>query len=199
MLLLIALFLFIWVTGRWDSWYYRKDLARAHQALRDLQTATAIGVTYPEYSKRLIDTKIAVERSSLSKIPAGTGAYNLAIAMMFYEFAGEVWQAKVQGDKVEYVVMRDLVVNKVTDPGSLSKAFCPALKETIEVVPVGPSPERIAEAQRWRSNRPTIDEASYDKLIDAMAHEARYNKLIDSIGVIWGCASQHIAQYDRGK
>src|SRR5438128_1620847 len=65
-----------------------RDALRALQALR---SATTIGITYQDYARRLVDTKIIVDRD-LATDEAGA---RLKLAMGYYGLAGRAWSEKV--------------------------------------------------------------------------------------------------------
>jgi hypothetical protein len=82
----------------------------ARQAFRALESATTVGVTYADYSRRLIDTRVVVD-DALRKIPNRSSTYavrsEVERIMELYEFADKVWQAKFKrGEFYETVPRR---------------------------------------------------------------------------------------------
>src|SRR2546422_3944661 len=67
------------------------ERANALKALRGLNAATEVGVTYREYGSRLIDTKIAVD-DYLRSTPAGApGRGEIILALLYFVNAQTVW------------------------------------------------------------------------------------------------------------
>jgi hypothetical protein len=69
------------------------------QAVQELQTATRVGLNHQEYSKRLIDTQIRVDRA-VERIPAGGTPGSdvsgmIRNAMATYTYADQVWGMKI--------------------------------------------------------------------------------------------------------
>ena len=67
----------------------------ALQVLKALQSVTRVGVTYPDYMRRLGDTKIAVDRV-LDGVKEQELRSSIEMAMLYYGRVGHVWDAKVQ-------------------------------------------------------------------------------------------------------
>jgi hypothetical protein len=63
----------------------------AIKALRKLESATSVGVSFAEYGTRLIDAKAAVDES-LSRISNVELKSEIELAMGEYSFASQVWQ-----------------------------------------------------------------------------------------------------------
>jgi hypothetical protein len=161
---------------------HRKEIASAVQALQDLHSATQVGVTYAEYSKRLIDTQVLVNRAiqgKPSRKAARLAYLKIEVAMQTYKYAHDVWAAKFErGEydwKIPFVSMRSLV---------LRAEGCPALNKNLEAIPLT-VPAKYAD-QLGRDGWSQDD-------IDATAYQARFEKLVNSVPVIWGCASEEIA------
>jgi hypothetical protein len=66
----------------------------AIKALRRLDSAVSVGLTYREYGTRLVDTKVAVDEQ-LEKIAEGELKMEIMRAMIDYKRASEVWEMKV--------------------------------------------------------------------------------------------------------
>lgn len=161
---------------------YRREIASAVQAL---QSATQVGVTYAEYSKRLIDTQVVVNRAiqgKPSRKAARLAYLKIEVAMQTYKYAHDVWAAKFEwgeyGWKIPYVSMRDLVRRA---------KGCPALNRRLEAIPATVSPERANElrGRGWSEDD-----------IDATGYQARFEQLVTSVPAIWRCASDEIAEIE---
>jgi hypothetical protein len=176
---------------------YRRDLVSALQAVQELRAATRVGVTQQEYSKRLIDTQIRVDRA-LQGIPttARAGHVSLVIrnAMDRYKFADEVWGIKIQYSGVIASISdrwggypRELPHEKM--PLDMTSPFietCPAVKAELEAVPLVEIPDNVRTAMlmTWGYSLAEIDGAPY---------QARWLRFLDSVPGLWGCASDEIA------
>ncbi len=75
----------------------RNEAPEAIQALQDLQAANRAGLNYDEYSRRVVDTKIKVDRYLRGVSSRSTDIYGkVSDAMGFYEYARLVWAAKIR-------------------------------------------------------------------------------------------------------
>jgi len=74
--------------------------ADALEALRDLDAAVSVGVTFQEYMRRLADTKIRIDRYLRVTRDQSKVRKLIADAMDSYEFAGAAWNAKISEDWV---------------------------------------------------------------------------------------------------
>ena len=75
----------------------RNEASEAIQALQDLQSATRVGLTYNEYSRRLVDTRIKVDR--YLRGPSNRSAdiqSKIEDAMDLFEYARTVWAVDIK-------------------------------------------------------------------------------------------------------
>ena len=78
----------------------RQLAAEAVEALSALRSVTQAGLTYRDYSPRVLDTKVKVDRY-LTSSASGRSAdlrENVEIAMRLYVFASEAWNAKIRNE-----------------------------------------------------------------------------------------------------
>jgi hypothetical protein len=94
----------------------------AIDAVRALRSVTEAGLNYSQYSKRVLDAKVKVDRftSSTSQNDAELGAIIQAV-MHYYELASRAWAAKIAKNE-----------SMQTEVGLSAKADrCPAVRETV--------------------------------------------------------------------
>jgi len=175
----------------WDASLvgYRSKIASATQALKALESATNVGITYQEYSRRLIDTRILVDRSRPGKMRrrAVLAAYrSIDRTMGIYAFAAKVWQAKIRtGVHVRgYYYSEEDVTLMLPLLEEVSYLSCPALSNRVLAIPVAVSPEREHTAKAL---------GYYDEAKRGLPYEERLGALLASVPVIWECASDEIA------
>jgi hypothetical protein len=70
----------------------------AIKALRRLDSAVSVGLTYREYGTRLVDTKVAVDEQ-LEKVAEGELKMEIMRAMSDYKKASQLWELKVTESK----------------------------------------------------------------------------------------------------
>jgi len=66
------------------------------QALQGLRSVTEAGLNYVEYSRRILDGKVQVDRYVNAKAGDIELRKKMAEAMEFYLFAGDAWNAKIR-------------------------------------------------------------------------------------------------------
>jgi hypothetical protein len=137
-------------------------------ALKALQSVTAAGVAYRDYSTRVGDTKIQVDKSlRRSDAPSGDAAKAIETAMGYYVTAGSVWNSRLTGSP-------DMVfVSKKDVPESCQRY--PAYLEALD---------------KQRKGR---DRDFAEKM--AAAGMVVLSKAI--IQVYWACASDQIAEAEK--
>jgi hypothetical protein len=94
----------------------------AIDAVRGLRSVTEAGLNYSQYSQRVLDAKVRVDRftSSTSLNDAELGVI-IQAAMHYYELASRAWSAKISKNE-----------SMQTEVGLLAKADkCPAVRETV--------------------------------------------------------------------
>lgn len=75
----------------------RRDASEAIQALQDLLSAIQAGLSYTEYSRRLVDTKIKVDRYLQATSNLSTDIPDKAKnAMDLFEYARDIWAANIR-------------------------------------------------------------------------------------------------------
>lgn len=81
----------------------RRSAAEALQALKALQSVTVAGVNYREYSPRVLDAKILVDRYVQSDGGDAEAKRNVQDAMNLYVFASSAWNTKITEHWAEIV------------------------------------------------------------------------------------------------
>lgn len=97
-----------------------KEAREAIKALRGLISAVEIGVSYVEYSRRLIDAKIIID-GALSAIDEGEVKTAVAESLQFFEDAMNYWRGDVQSGVSELILsdkhIRQLIIKYGADVG----------------------------------------------------------------------------------
>jgi hypothetical protein len=157
----------------------------ALDALRALRSVTGSGIAYRDYSQRVLDAKVKVDRyltSSGSQRPELVRA--IRVAMLEYELASQAWLTKpdptANGSlwKPMGVTMQDPDVAK-----------CPTVKAATELNDNPPAPA----PSRKRPPR-SIDRSQDLGLTLAIAEQSRYWLLGSVTSGIWTCAATQVSQ-----
>lgn len=157
----------------------------AVDALRALRSVTGSGITYRDYSQRVLDSRVKVDRYLSSQSGDGPELGRaIRVAMLEYELASRAWRANVE-------ILSDLwksMGDTMQDP---EVAKCPAVRVVTTLVdnsrPTNPNAQdRAAILGIKAPDRATT-------LGIKLANAGRDNLAPD----IWACASAQVAEAER--
>jgi hypothetical protein len=164
----------------------------ALDALKALRSVTNSGITYRDYSQRVLDARVKVDRYLSSQGSVGIELRSaVRVSMLEYELASQAWITKTDPPanaslwKSMGVAMQDLDVAK-----------CPVVKAATEMNdnPPAPAPSR--------KRPPPVRSSSMDRseglgLTLAIAERSQYWSLGSVTSGIWACASAELAEAER--
>ena len=102
----------------------------ALDALKALRSVTQSGIAYREYSTRVLDAKVKVDRYvSLAKTDAAEFRGAIGLAMREYELASQAWSTTISTSMRGLAVATNVGMSLDEDP-EVSK--CPAIRQMID-------------------------------------------------------------------
>ncbi len=130
-------------------------LKEALQALKDLESVTRAGVTYADYTPRVSETKIRVDRYLGSKNADANIKRLMDEAMGLYVFAREAWSSRIRNDKGD----------QIYNHGKIN--LCPGLREYIDSRQPNPplTIQEVREIAVWES-MPALWKCASDRITD---------------------------------
>jgi hypothetical protein len=143
--------------------------SEALRALKALQSATSVGITYRYYAPRVIDTKVQVDRFLLGNAIGPERAHMLA-AMGYYELAAQAWSYASTEPLGGFVGVGQRV--------EAERATCPSLQSLVD--------QGVSRAARMRS---TTEE---DRLrsIGIVTGSS-------GLTIVWACAAAELAEAEK--
>ncbi|HLK66732.1 MAG TPA: hypothetical protein VKU19_25030 [Bryobacteraceae bacterium] len=144
----------------------------AIDALTSLRSVTNSGIAYRDYSQRVLDAKVKVDRYLSSPESGGERRNAIRVAMIDYEFASRIWLVRIQND---YSQWSRIGLTTLTP----DLTACSAVTSTID------------KYSAWSK---TKDRTSNDYLTGLglrMSFEEAH------VPELWACASEQIAKAER--
>ncbi len=146
----------------------RRAASEALQALKALRSVTTAGVNYNEYSRRVLDAKIQVDRYTQGDGGNEEVKAKMRNAMTLYVFASEAWSLRIRRVEGSYLVFRPEL------------ELCPQLNDDMEAA--------------VRRDREFSEEFHAGRDPEG---DVRGRAIADSQPRLWQCASEGIAEIDQ--
>jgi len=139
------------------------------RALKAIESVTGGGANYSEYARRVLDTKVVVDRylERLGGDPRNKGY--LGNAMSLYLLASFAWNVKVTGQNGDTLIM---------DPRI---DLCPAVQQLRDGARTEYLPRLCESCSEWTVPRDLV----------------QVRRLMDSMPLLWECASENLSAAER--
>lgn len=145
----------------------------ALDALTALRSVANSGIAYRDYSQRILDARVKVDRYLSSKESEDTELRRATrVAMLEYEFAARAWLAKVQGEPSSVVMAGEMMPNP--DLGT-----CPTVKAMIDRA------KEVAQTKGQQSSQRSM----------GLGVQVMIAK--NPVPEIWACASAQVTEAER--
>jgi hypothetical protein len=106
----------------------------ALDALKALRSVTNSGITYRDYSQRVLDTKVKFDRYTSSVEAGAPGRTAITLAMREYEIASQAWSLKFTNDAGSALAMAASIGQTLMTDSEISQ--CPGIKQLVQSVPM---------------------------------------------------------------
>jgi hypothetical protein len=167
------------------------------EALKGLRSVTQAGISYAEYSRRVLDAKVLVDKYLSSTNPDDAKRAAIRLAMKYYEVASQLWN-----NKIIRVSDAGTFMSRSTDLGrelvqDEELRSCIALRRFVEPLWLV-SVRAIEHSNRDQTDQQKLD-SQYQSLGSALSGglEELGVTMASPLPVMWSCAATKIDELEQ--